>query len=106
MTACKSTAKVCLAWTALLLALSRCAAAQDPSSPAQEAAKPSAVTTKADTVGTGPFAFYIPASQQWVDTKIMLRAGAKVRFTAERRVTYPKGKTCGPACLPRTILMA
>jgi hypothetical protein len=96
-------ARFFLVWTALLLALSVCATTQDPSSAPQEAAKPSAVTPKAGTIGTGPFAFDIPASQQWVDTKIMLRAGAKVRFTAEGRVIYPKGKTCGPAGLPCTI---
>lgn len=53
----------------------------------------------------------VPAGQQWVDTNINLRGGAKVRFTATGQITYPAdqsyaGKlrtsgTFGPAGLPR-----
>ena len=31
----------------------------------------------------------VPAAKQWVDTKIDLRGGAKVRFTATGQITYP-----------------
>ena len=53
----------------------------------------------------------VPASQQWVDTNINLRGGAKVRFTATGQITFPAdqsyaGKlrssgTFGPGGLPR-----
>jgi hypothetical protein len=97
---------------ALLFALSplwfaaTCVGGQDSPPAAAQAAKPNAATPTANTTGktaTGPFAFDIPASQQWVDTKIVLRTGEKVRITAEGSVSYPKGKTFGPAGLPRSI---
>lgn len=53
----------------------------------------------------------VPANNQWVDTSIDLRAGAKLRFTATGQISYPAdqsyaGKlhtagTFGPAGLPR-----
>jgi hypothetical protein len=53
----------------------------------------------------------VPGKQQWVDTKIDVRGGAKLRFTATGKMTYPtdtsyQGKmstsgTFGPAGLPR-----
>ena len=53
----------------------------------------------------------VPAKQLWVDTKIDLRGGAKLRFTASGNITYPTdpsyaGKmhtsgTFGPNGLPR-----
>ena len=54
----------------------------------------------------------VPATQQWVDTKIDLRGAAKVRFTASGNITYPPGDqsyeskthtsgTFGPDGLPR-----
>jgi hypothetical protein len=107
MKVCKAMTKYSFACSMFLAAAIACAAAQDaaqdaPSAPAQ-ATRPSADTPRADTVGTGPFAFDIPASEQWVDTKITLRAGARVRITAGGSVSYPKGKTFGPLGLPRTI---
>src|SRR5215472_3573359 len=33
----------------------------------------------------------VPGTQQWVDTKIDLRGGAKIRFTATGNITYPAG---------------
>ena len=53
----------------------------------------------------------IPGTKQWVDTNINLRSGAKLRFTATGKITYPAdpsraGKlhtqgTFGPDGLPR-----
>jgi len=53
----------------------------------------------------------VPATATWVDTKIDLRGGAKVRFTATGTMTYPTGQspmdrlstsgTFGPAGLAR-----
>src|SRR5690348_2968783 len=54
----------------------------------------------------------VPGTQQWVDTKIDLRGGAKLRFTATGNITYPAGDqsyeskthtsgTFGPDGLPR-----
>lgn len=33
----------------------------------------------------------VPGNRQWTDTKIDLRGGAKVRFTATGKITYPAG---------------
>ena len=54
----------------------------------------------------------VPGTQQWVETKIDLRGGAKIRFTASGKITYPAGDqsyeskthtagTFGPDGLPR-----
>ena len=53
----------------------------------------------------------VPATQLWVDTRIDLRAGAKVRFTASGTMAYPTGQSpmdrfstegsFGPVGLPR-----
>src|SRR5215471_20444196 len=54
----------------------------------------------------------VPGTQQWVDTKIDLRGGAKLRFAATGNITYPAGDqsyeskthtagTFGPEGLPR-----
>jgi hypothetical protein len=63
------------------------------------------------TSGTRAYTFDVPAKSKWVDTKIDLRGGAKVRFTATGEITYPRdqsrgGKlhtsgTFGPDGLPR-----
>jgi hypothetical protein len=37
------------------------------------------------------FKVQVPGTQQWVDTKIDLRGGAKIRFTATGNITYPAG---------------
>lgn len=71
---------------------------QEPApTPAQKAAptesKPS---TKSYTIE-------LPASQQWVDTKIELGAGEKLLITADGSVTYANGKSFGPDGLPRSI---
>jgi len=74
-------------------------AAQVPSEPAAQSAT---AGTEASVIPCR-LAFDLPASRQWVDTKVVLRAGARVRITAEGTVSYPKGKSFGPAGLPRTI---
>jgi hypothetical protein len=53
----------------------------------------------------------VPATQEWVDTNIDVRGGAKLRFTATGKITYPSDKsfagksrtsgTFGPNGLPR-----
>ncbi len=51
----------------------------------------------------------VDASKQWVDTKIDLRAGEKLRLTASGTITYPAdkkhpdGRTFGPDGLPRAF---
>lgn len=35
----------------------------------------------------------VPGTQEWVDTKLDLRGGAKLRFTATGQITYPADKT-------------
>lgn len=49
----------------------------------------------------------LDAATQWLDTKITLRSGEKIRFTAAGAITYPAdkkhpdGRTFGPDGLPR-----
>lgn len=85
---------------------------QAQTSPDQTApAKSAAPAAPANASGTHR-EIDVPASQQWVDTNINLRSGAKVRFTATGQMTYPSdqsyaGKlrssgTFGPAGLPRS----
>lgn len=57
------------------------------------------------------FMVEVPATQQWVDTAIDLRGGAKLRFTADGQMTYPSDQSLesktrtegkfGPEGLPR-----
>jgi len=70
-----------------------------------------AQTASAKTSAPRSYEIDIPGKQQWVDTKIDLRGGAKLRFTASGKMTYPtdtsyQGKmstsgSFGPAGLPR-----
>jgi len=70
-----------------------------------------AQTTPAKTSAPRSSEIDVPAKQLWVDTKIDLRGGAKLRFTASGNITYPTdpsyaGKmhtsgTFGPNGLPR-----
>ena len=70
-----------------------------------------AQTAPAKTSAPRSYEIDIPGKQQWVDTKIDLRGGAKLRFTASGKMTYPtdtsyQGKmstsgSFGPAGLPR-----
>jgi hypothetical protein len=109
MKACNAVARYSLALSVFLSSILVCAvaqtSAQESTPPPADNTKPSVATPPANTTGNGPFTFDVPASEQWVDTKIILHAGAKVRISAEGTVTYPKGKgkSFGPEGLPRTI---
>ena len=48
-------------------------------------------TTNARSLHT--YKVEVPATELWVDTKIDLRAGAKVRFTASGTMAYPAGQS-------------
>ncbi len=45
----------------------------------------------------------VDGSKQWRDSGIDLRAGAELKITAERTITYAKGNQFGPEGIPRTI---
>jgi hypothetical protein len=53
------------------------------------------------------YQFDVDATKQWIDTKLDLRQGEKLRFTATGTITYPAdkkhpdGRTFGPAGLAR-----
>jgi hypothetical protein len=53
------------------------------------------------------YQFDVDATKQWVDTKVNLRSGEKLRITATGTITYiadkkhPDGRTFGPDGLPR-----
>lgn len=73
------------------------------------AARAQTVQTKTD--GNRSYEIDMPATQEWVDTNIDVRGGAKLRLTATGKITYPPddsytGKsrtlgTFGPDGLPR-----
>jgi LssY C-terminus len=68
-------------------------------------------TALAKPAGKGSYEIDLPATKEWVDANIDLRGGAKLRFTATGKITYPpddsymgKSKTLGtfgPDGLPR-----
>src|SRR5579864_1007105 len=70
-----------------------------------------AQTTPANAGSTKSYNVEISGTKEWVDTNIEVRGGAKLRFTAEGKITYPAdqsygGKlrtagTFGPDGLPR-----
>jgi len=70
-----------------------------------------AQTDSVQSAGNKSYEIDVPATQVWVDTKLDVRGGAKLRFTATGQITYAAdtsytGKmrtagTCGPAGLPR-----
>jgi hypothetical protein len=72
-----------------------------------------AAAQTAASTATAPKSFDIevPASKEWVDTNIDVRGGAKLRFTATGKITYPADQsyegrthtsgTFGPDGLPR-----
>ncbi|HUA16859.1 MAG TPA: LssY C-terminal domain-containing protein [Verrucomicrobiae bacterium] len=81
--------------------------------PAQTESTQSAAQTAPATMASTHRQVDVPASQQWVDTNIDLRAGAKLRFAATGQVTYPADQsyagrlhtagTFGPAGLTRSF---
>ncbi|MGB7437987.1 MAG: LssY C-terminal domain-containing protein [Candidatus Acidiferrum sp.] len=52
-------------------------------------AAPAPATTAARAGSNRSYEITVPATQEWVDTKIDLRGGAKLRFTATGQITYP-----------------
>ena len=70
-----------------------------------------AQTVPANASSNHSYQVDVPGTKEWVDTSIDLRGGAKLRFTATGKITYPAddsytGKmrtsgTFGPAGLPR-----
>lgn len=93
-------------WIAVAFCRGQAQTIPDQTAPAKSAAQAAPATPS----GTH-HEFDVRASQQWVDTNINLRGGAKVRFTATGQTTYAAdqsyaGKlrtsgTFGPAGLPR-----
>ena len=73
-------------------------AASTPEAADTQASSPASVTS---------YQIDLDAAKQWVDTKIDLRAGEKLRFTATGTITYPTdkkhpdGRTFGPDGLAR-----
>jgi hypothetical protein len=69
---------------------------------AQSASTPSSASATA-------YQFDVDATKRWVDTKVDLRSGEKLRFTATGTITYiadkkhPGGRTFGPDGLPRAF---
>ena len=72
-------------------------------------ARAQTATTQAGTANVTSYQIDVDASKQWVDTKIDLRAGEKLRLTAKGTINYPPdkkhpdGKTFGPDGLARTF---
>ena len=68
-----------------------------------------APATPSGTASVTSYQIDLDASKQWVDTKIDLRAGEKLRLTAKGTINYPPdkkhpdGKTFGPDGLARTF---
>jgi hypothetical protein len=54
------------------------------------------------TVAKG-YTVEVGGSHEWTDTKIDLRAGEKLRITAEGTITYAKGNHFGPAGITRSF---
>lgn len=103
MKARKEVEKTSSGLSMLLVGLMLCAA---PRALAQEPT-PTPAQNVAPTEGPPPTASYeidLPASKQWVDTNIDLRAGEKLRITAEGSAAYTQGKSFGPAGLPRSVV--
>jgi hypothetical protein len=45
------------------------------------------------TASTKTYTIDVPAKSEWVDTKIDLRGGAKLHFTASGQITYPRDQS-------------
>ena len=66
-----------------------------------------AAVAQASPAGVTSYQIDVDAAKQWVDTRIDLRAGEKLRLTATGTITYPAdkkhpdGRTFGPDGLPR-----
>lgn len=75
---------------------------------AQETTKPPA-RSAASSANATAYQFDVDATKQWVDTKVDLRQGEKIRLTATGTITYPAdkkhpdGRTFGPEGLARAF---
>ena len=73
------------------------------------AARAQTAAAQSGTANVTSYQIDLDASKQWVDTKIDLRAGEKLRLTAKGTINYPPdkkhpdGKTFGPDGLARTF---
>ena len=56
-----------------------------------------------DSTPKGAYTIEVSGSKEWMDTNIDLRAGEKLRITAEGTITYAKGNHFGPEGIPRSI---
>ncbi|HXY49034.1 MAG TPA: LssY C-terminal domain-containing protein [Terriglobales bacterium] len=77
-------------------------AQEQPAEPSREAPSPGAIPQVSQSKAEA-YQIEVAGSQQWVDTKIDLHAGEKLHITADGIVTYPNGKSFGPAGLPRGV---
>jgi LssY C-terminus len=63
----------------------------------------------ASSANATAYQFDVDATKEWIDTKVDLRQGEKLRFTATGSITYaadkkhPNGRTFGPEGLPRNF---
>jgi len=81
------------------------APAQGDAAESASAPTPSSAKANANPTPLGSYTIEVDGSKGWVDTKVDLRGGAKVKFTAEGTITYKDKKTTsfGPAGLPRSF---
>lgn len=91
-----SSKKFVTALALLILLAAGCVSAQNT---APQSGSPNATSYQVD----------VDATKQWVDSKIDLRAGEKIKITATGTITYaadkkhPDGRTLGPGGLPRAF---
>ena len=89
-----------VAFTALNASTQQTASAEAAAVPANTA--PAASTTTPATSLQPSYTIQVDGSTQWVDTKIDVRGGTKLKITTEGTITYPsKKKTFGPEGLAR-----
>jgi hypothetical protein len=108
VTITKLSARTFLAGAIAFGACGAIARAQQSADAAQDAAQPQTQPPAASS-SANSYEIDIPATKQWVDTNIDLRAGEKIRLTSTEAITYPAakssksqdGQTVSPDGLPR-----
>ncbi len=91
----------------LVAALYACAGSRTAVAQTASAHSPNQSASQSAAPGATAFQLDIDATKQWIDTKIDLRTGEKLKITAAGTVTYPPdkkhpdGKTFGPNGLAR-----
>ena len=103
---------LCVSLGARTAAAMQAAPGASPASASTPSATPQQATSQAAAAPQGAtataFQIDVDASKQWVDTKIDLRGGEKLKITATGTITYPAdkkhpdGKTFGPAGMARS----